>query len=189
MGSGVCAVVTTIPPRRARLGRALESIYTQTVPPDVVAVVTDHDHQGVWVTRACGVRMAQAAGTPWTAFLDDDDTWYPHHLERLLHRQAETGADLVYPCFDGSAAPILGFCGQPFNPETMATVTITVLVRTDLAVQIPLGPPNPGEINANDDHRLLHGVLGLGGTVAHLPEATWSYNVHGQNTSGKPDRW
>jgi hypothetical protein len=189
MGSGVCAVVTTIPPRRAQLGRALESIYTQTVPPDTVAVTTDHDHEGVWVNRTRGVRMAAAADAEWTAFLDDDDAWYPQHLERLLHRQAETAADLVYPCFDGSIAPVLGFCGQPFNPVTMATVTITVLVRTSLAVQVPLGPPNPGEINANDDHRLLHGILNLGGTVAHLAEVTWSYNVHGQHTSGRPERW
>jgi glycosyltransferase involved in cell wall biosynthesis len=186
MGSGVCAVIPTIPPRRALLTRALASVFNQTVQPDAIAVVVDNDHAGVWVTRSHGVQMAR---TPWIAFLDDDDEWLPHHLERLLARQAETGADLVYPCFEGGPAAVRRFCGKPFNQATMATVTITVLVRTELAAQIPLGPPNPGEINANDDHRLLCGVLDAGGTVAHLPEETWRYNLHDQHTSGQPSRW
>jgi glycosyltransferase involved in cell wall biosynthesis len=188
--SGVTAVIPTIPPRRALLGRALASVFNQTVQPDAVAVVADNDHAGVWVTRTLGIQMAR---TEWVAFLDDDDEWLPHHLEALLAHQAASGADLVYSYYESvpRGQDVLGIFGLPFNPG-WATVTGTVLVRAELAAQVSLGPPAPIEVerNANDDHRLLHGVLKLGGTVSHLAERTWLYHMDQRaHTSGRPERW
>jgi hypothetical protein len=189
VGSDVCACIPTIPPRKVFLGRALGSVFDQTVLPDAVAVAVDTDHDGVWVTRARTVAMAD---TRWVAFLDDDDEWLPHHLERLLACQADTGADLVYSCFETvpPGRDVLGLCGRPFDIEhPPTTVTITVLVDRQLASTVELGPPDPEWTVAQDDHFLLHGALALGAKVVHLPEVTWRYWHHGQHSSGLPSRW
>lgn len=189
MSSDLTACISTIPPRDGLLLRALASVSAQTVLPDAVAIAIDRDHDGVWVTRARSVAMAD---TRWVAFLDDDDEWLPTHCERLLACQAETGADLVYSCFE-SVPPgwtELGICGPPFDPEhPPATVTITVLVDRQLASTVELGPPDPGWRNALDDQLLLQGALALGAKVAHLPEVTWRYHMDGKHTSGQPHRW
>ena len=189
MASDITACISTIPPRGGLLLRALASVSAQTVLPDAVAIAIDHDHDGVWVTRARSVVMAD---TRWVAFLDDDDEWLPQHCQRLLACQAETGADLVYSCFE--SVPLgwqeLGICGPPFDPERPpATVTITVLVDRQLASTVKLGPPDPGWRNALDDQLLLQGALALGAKVVHLPEVTWRYHMDGKHTSGQPHRW
>lgn len=189
MSSEVTAVVPTIPPRQVFLGRALASVFNQTVPVDAVAVAVDLDHDGVWVTRKRGIDMAR---TRWLAMLDDDDEWLPPHIERLLACQAETGADLVYSCFETvpPGRDVLGLCGHPFDPEhPPTTVTGTVLIDREIASAVKLGPPDPGWTVAQDDHFLLHGALALGAKVAHLPEVTWRYHHHGRHSSGLPSRW
>src|SRR3546814_18596793 len=42
-------------------------------------------------------RALEAVRTPWVAFLDDDDQFLPHHLQRLSQALTETQADVVYP--------------------------------------------------------------------------------------------
>jgi glycosyltransferase involved in cell wall biosynthesis len=39
---------------------------------------------------------AELAGTPWLAYLDDDNEWAPTHLHDLLELAAETGAPAVH---------------------------------------------------------------------------------------------
>ncbi len=86
--------------RKELLRRALQSVYSQTHQPDHVIVVddgsTDHSdamvasefpdtqfiiqtHGGVSKARNCGV---EASKTDWIAFLDSDDEWLVHKLER-----------------------------------------------------------------------------------------------------------
>lgn len=189
MTSDVTACIPTIPPRKTFLGRALGSVFNQTVLPDAVTVAVDTDHDGVWVTRKRAVLMAR---TRWVAMLDDDDQWLPHHIERLLACAHEQAADLVYSCFETvpPGRDFLGICGQPFDPDQPpSTVTGTLLVRRELAAAVEYGPPDPKWTVAQDDRFLLHGVLALGGKVAHLPEVTWRYHHHGVHTSGLPSRW
>jgi glycosyltransferase involved in cell wall biosynthesis len=185
----ITVCIPTIPPRQQLLERALASVWAQTLPPAAVAVARDVDHRGVWVTRTRAIQMAQ---TEWVAQLDDDDELLSHHLEALAAAAAVHGADYVYPGFHtvpAGAEDMLGWFGKPFDPTTITTTTSTVLIRTELARQIRLGPPDPGWTNAQDDHLLLVGALRLGAKVHHHPERTWNYHHHGAHTSGQPHRW
>ena len=86
--------------RRPMLGRAVESTLNQTAPPCEILVVDDGStddthaylerhfpeirvirqiHRGVSSARNRGVEAAKGA---WVAFLDSDDEWRPHKLER-----------------------------------------------------------------------------------------------------------
>ncbi len=88
--------------RAAMLPRALDSVLAQTRAPEEVIVVDDgslddttallarrypgvtclrQPHRGVSAARNAGI--GHARGT-WLAFLDSDDAWLPHKLERQL---------------------------------------------------------------------------------------------------------
>lgn len=62
------------------LHRALDSVYAQTVPCEVV-VVDDHDRQGAGWARNKGVAKVS---TPFVMFLDADDYLEPNAIERML---------------------------------------------------------------------------------------------------------
>ncbi|HEX2084200.1 MAG TPA: glycosyltransferase family 2 protein [Solirubrobacteraceae bacterium] len=57
-----------------------------------------------------GVRLA---GGRWIASQDDDDVWYPDHVERLLALARERRAELVYGR--------LRVCGEPREKESIGT--------------------------------------------------------------------
>jgi glycosyltransferase involved in cell wall biosynthesis len=81
----------------AHLAAALASVAEQTVQPSEVIVVDDgSSDRTAYVATNAGARVLQqsnlgpsaarnagvaAAHAPWIAFLDADDTWYPHKLE------------------------------------------------------------------------------------------------------------
>jgi hypothetical protein len=184
----VTVCVPTIPPRVPFLVRALASVWSQTVPIAAVAVAVDHAHEGVWVTRR---RAHLMATTPWVANLDDDDELYPFHVEHLRAHADRTGADLVFPWFETvpPGGDVLGHFGKPFDPANPHLTTSTVLLRTELAHQLDLGPPEPDEINANDDMRMVWSAVALDAKIVHLPERTWRWHQHGHHTSGQPHRW
>lgn len=105
--TAVVPSVSNVRPERVKmLERAMNSVVAQEEPTDwVVSFDEDHDPSGPFVpggaarTRNAGI---QAVDTEWTAFLDDDDVWYPHHVSRCLELADQTGADLVYPWWDGA---------------------------------------------------------------------------------------
>lgn len=91
------------------LGRAIDSVLAQSLPPSQVIVVDDGsaDHteevcskysgrieyvrqpnSGVSVARNRGIQLARH---PWIAFLDSDDYWTPAHLEKIGAAIAATG--------------------------------------------------------------------------------------------------
>lgn len=86
--------------RAHTLARALDSVFTQSLPPDEVIVVDDgstdntadllagqypqvrvlrQSNQGVSAARNAGIRAAHGE---WIAFLDSDDSWLPQKLEQ-----------------------------------------------------------------------------------------------------------
>ena len=84
--------------RRALIAEAIRSVYDQTCRPTELIIVDDgssddttkvlraegltvlqQDHAGISAARNRGIATATQ---PWIAFLDDDDIWEPHKLER-----------------------------------------------------------------------------------------------------------
>ena len=108
MNSTVSVVVPTI--GRTSLNSALDSIYAQSIQVHQIIVVntsrTEIDvssHPALKIISVPGANAASArnAGlgickSDWIAFLDDDDTWYPKHLENLLAFLNDGKLDAAY---------------------------------------------------------------------------------------------
>lgn len=191
MTDDVTVCLSTIPPRRDLLSRALQSITAQTRPAAAVSIAVDLDHEGCAATRS---RAVAAARTPWVAILDDDDEFYPQHLEQLLACALEQQADYVFSYFDviGGTDPLNVF-GKPFNPADPHQTTTTILVRTDLAQQIGWHKPEVEDLihgqRAGEDWHFTLDCLTAGARIVHHPERTWAWHHHNANTSGLPTRW
>lgn len=198
-------VTIVMPTIAARSGtyrrRATRSIERQTAPTMMMRI-EDKYYAGPAAVRNTALRLVE---TEWVGFLDDDDVLYPEHVEKLLAKAKETDADLVYPWFDGpNAEGILELHGR--SPEGWEFgskhrqwlldvgnfLPITVLARTSMLRNVggfpePGDPDIPGTGDAgNEDWGLWRRLLLADAKFVHLPERTWMWRVHGQNTSGMP---
>jgi glycosyltransferase involved in cell wall biosynthesis len=147
------------------LGAAIESVLAQSQPPAQVVVVDDGstDSTPDWVRSRYGSRVdlivvanggpsrarnrgIEAAGEPFVAFLDADDTWHPFKLERQLslfgHDPAigTVASDWVR---SASELPLALPASPSVSPITYHDTLIlnrfqtsTVLVRTELVRQV-----------------------------------------------------
>jgi glycosyltransferase involved in cell wall biosynthesis len=187
------------------LTRAIDSVHSQTRPPDAIHVAVDNGREGAAATRQ---RALTAATTDFVAFLDSDDEFLPKHLEWLLQHQQETGADFVYPWFkilqqfaDGTTRileddPIfpVGHYLNEFDPADPVETTITTLVRTDLAKHVGFKELDRGQVNSGEDRYFTLGCLEAGATIRHLRRKSWLWRHHWLddkvmgNTSGRPER-
>jgi hypothetical protein len=176
------------------LGRALRSIYAQTVVPGGgISVAMDRDGEGAAVNRQ---RALDAVTTEFVSFLDSDDWLYPNHLEthwRLLTQDGadpEHWADVAYSWWGGNRPfPESTHRGLVFNPLTPHHITMTLTVRTELAKAAgfdgrPLDPEWAGE-----DWKFILRLCELGAKFVGTGDETWYYDAsHGGNTSGHPYR-
>lgn len=193
---GVTAVIPTIPTehRITTLRRALASISDQDEPVTHTAIATDHDHAGAAATRNRGLAEVE---TEWTAFLDDDDEWLPHHTRVLMDAARETGADVVYPWFrvvsPRAFDPFPGAFRRPFKVELLREqnyIPTTVLARTEAVRDVGgFEPYGDQQESACDDWGLWLKLLGAGATFHHVPIVSWLWHWHGKHTSGLGDRW
>lgn len=205
--------IASIPPRAALLARALASVCAQTRPADQIVVHVDHIGVGAPDSKNAALR---AITTDWVAFLDDDDEFLPQHLEHLLATAEATGADLVYPWYQGINMGIFhitdaaGTLRSPFNVPFRQEhadlilsgdnfIPTTVLVRTELAQRVggfgltaTAGPHDNIQGDTGDDRVLWGRLLNAGAQFVHHPEITWTWNGHsddpGAHTSGRPWR-
>lgn len=202
----ITVVIPTHPARGAvldpstLLGRAVAGVEAQTLQPaGSISIACDLNGEGAATTRQ---RALDVVATPWVSFLDSDDTWYPHHLEthwRLITNDGagyadatstDGYADVAYSWFDGNELPgwETTHRGRVWNPAEPHHLTMTLTVRTELAKRVgflgdPLHPDWSGE-----DWRMITGLNALGAKFVGTGEVTWTYSVHGANTSGHPWR-
>jgi glycosyltransferase involved in cell wall biosynthesis len=194
--------IASIPPRAGMLARALGSVCRQTRPVDQISVHVDHASVGAAEAKN---RALEAITTDWVAFLDDDDELLPHHIERLLACADETGADLVYPWYQGinphlfRIPDINGQLVDPLHQPWIDDIHIPylrtvgnfipdpVIARTDLVKKVG-GFAVKGSLTTDtcDDWALWERLLDVGAKFAHLPEITWTWMGHPGHTSGRP---
>lgn len=183
----VTVVIPSIPARRDDyLQSALASVWAQEHPAAGLIVATDLHREGAWISRQ---RALDGVRTPWVAFLDDDDEFYPQHLRVLLQCAAEREADYVFSYWDLTrTGPVLGdTLGREFDPTAPHHTTMTVMVRTEIAQAVGFTAPPDGMIVAGEDWRFTLGCIERGARIVHHPEQTWYWRHHGKNTSGRPD--
>lgn len=182
----VTSCTPTLPYRGQLLERAVLSIRSQTRPVDAIAVAFDTTRGGAWETRNRAMLMAQ---TDWIAFLDDDDEWLPHHIERCLQVQAETGVDVVVPWYDvvGGSDPTPGHRYLQLDPAGLHSFGITCLVRREFVMDHGIRFLSRNETGAPEDWVFWLTMAEKGATFHQIPETTWLYHHHGTNTSGRPE--
>lgn len=189
MRSGITVAIPTIPPRRKLLARALDSVAGQVCPASDIVIAYDLNREGAGPTRS---RALDSVRTEWTAFLDDDDEFYPQHLNVLIHFAEATGADLVYPWFDvaGGNDPFPVLEHLEFDPEHPHMFPITVLARTEILQDTGGFRREPSLYDASvmegEDWIMWLNVLKAGGVIKHAPERTWKWHHDSGNTSGMP---
>lgn len=192
-------VVIPTHPRRALSGmtqRAINSALGQTYQPSALCVYNDVERGGAPFARQRALMMNDCE---WTAFLDSDDWFLPHHLETLVNGQIESSADYVYSWYcvndpgnhHDPVFPPSHFL-DPWNPDVPRQTTITVLVRTDLAKEIGFWDALneetfPDGNRIGEDYRFTL-ACNERGTIHHVVERTWVWTHHGGNTSGQPNR-
>lgn len=185
MAYDVTAVVPHIPPRADVLPNALNSITAQTRPVTEIVIPVDINKEGSAATRSRGLASVQ---TTWSAFLDDDDTWLPHHLETLLNHAEATGADVVYSyckVVNEQGQTVWNPFGQPFDSALLYQrpyITVVSLVRTALAKQARFTEPE-------DEWGFYKRLHTNGAIFSYVPEITWIWNHNSRNTNGKTHNW
>jgi len=193
----VTVVIPTHPARvtNGMLARALLSLREQLRAPADVVIQVDQDGAGAARTRNRGLSRV---GTPWVAFLDSDDWFYPEHLALLVDQAAETGADYLfsyYSVYDQWEAlrpdvDPLGTFGRPFDPEHPHQTTSTILVRTALALQLGFtAQPRDRVIEGTnlrygEDWQFTLDAVAAGADIRHVPARTWAWRHHGLNSGG-----
>lgn len=193
--AGIAVVMPSIA-SRANNGlrdRAVMSVHRQTLHPIELHVAVDYNHDGAAATRQHALD-AVSPDAKLVAFLDDDDTWYPHHLATqygLICRGWGDGepADVAYSWFDGND-PFPMHRGRRWNPSDEHHLTMTIMVRAELAKKVGFhnhteaSPEWPGE-----DWAFIQKLNALNARFAGTGEVTWTYQVHEGNTSGLGSRW
>lgn len=192
-------VITTIPTRKDRLKKAVQSVKNQTLLPHKIIIQEDTQKLGAPANRDAGLSLVK---TPYVAFLDDDDYFYPDHLETLYKAAQEQDADIVYSWFDveGGTDPFPQNFGKPWDPENPVQITVTTLCKTKV-VRDAGGFSNTHGLNeeqlvtfaqgntVGEDFRMVAVANNNGAKIVHVPKKTWAYVHWNGNTSGRPDRW
>lgn len=183
---------------------AINSIADQTVPVRGVASAIDQPAEdgqahGAGVTR--GLALAEALkliewhgvsrNEAFVAFLDDDDLWYPHHLETHLRLLAE-GGDVAYSYFDGNQMQgwEVTHKGRVWDPAEPHHITTTTTVRASFAAEAAdaFGIDAMHTEWSGEDWQFILNLNAMGARFVGTGDVTWHYRVHYGNTSGLPSK-
>ncbi len=148
--------------------------------PRLVAVSLTRNTHTVGVVRNVGIRLTDS---PYVAFLDDDNTWTPDHLESALEALDADHADLVYTAVervraDGTTLDVLSreFSRREVTDASGFVDLNAVVVRRSPRVHFSRLPRGRQTLPAEDwefVHRLSRRLR-----VRHLPRVTVRYLVN-----------
>lgn len=198
MQSDITVITATIDSRDLMLQRAINSVRAQTLPPKIHLIKRDTYKQG-------GAEVLQQlldeVTTKYVAVLDDDDEFYPNHLELCRAKIEETGADLVYPGFKyhslGNMGHLEKHFGEPWSNDNVHQTTITTLAKTDTIREVG-GYTKDYDSESFEldgtgnrigyDFRLIQRLVAANKYIVHLPERTWCYHDDRASTLGMASR-
>ncbi len=145
--------------------------------PRVVAVSLSRNTAIAGLVRNVGIRLTRSR---YVAFLDDDNTWRPDHLETML-AGLRRGADLVYSAVerhypDGTVLDVLS---TPFDRKSF--VDDSPYVDTN-AIVVRRGPlfsriPRVTTTFPKEDWEFVYRAS-RHGVVTHIPEPTVRYLIN-----------
>lgn len=198
LAEDLSVVIPTIESRKDRLEIAYRSVVAQTLQPNYVIVETDREGLGAPGNRDNGLAKVR---TEFVAMLDDDDFFYPDHLETLYNALKENDADIVFSWFDvvGGTDPFPQNFGKEWDPENPIQTTVTILAKTQV-LRDAGGYSNNANMTEDElaqfaqgntvgeDFRMICNANANGAKIVHVPKKTWAYVHHSSNTSGRPDR-
>jgi glycosyltransferase involved in cell wall biosynthesis len=167
----ITVCIPTLPDRIDMLERALRSVERQTLKPK--EIIVEPDHGNVWDTRNDALDKVT---TELVAWLDDDDTLYPWHLETLFECQQAYDADLVHADYDVVGVP----------SYRASFIEVTHLSKTELLRSVG-GFPQPFSDTwpyKYEDWGMLAKLLNIGSQLRYVPKITWTKYIHGSNIVG-----
>ncbi len=184
----------------ATITRALDSVFAQTHAPAEVIVIDDGSPDGDALiatlmrygdrirllrqrnagpasARNYGVRVSRS---PWIAFLDADDSWLPHKMERQLALAGEPRAGLLHGCARDGLPPLPRELDFDMLWRRNRICTSMAVVRREAFVSLGGFDASPQLIGAEDYHlwlRIAHAgwrVLACDGLIGHYTPASGS---------------
>jgi hypothetical protein len=181
-------ITVSMPGREAILEEAIASVQAQTLRPAAhlvrIAPPVGRPHQSQLAKeRNVLIRQVQ---TEWIACLDDDDLFYPHHLEAIA--PALEDADIVYTFGDGAqqgdvnaASPDQQLAGL----ERSNYIPYCAAMRTSLVREVGLYGEDfdferkvfPATGLHSEDWDLWVRLLRQGARLRCVPEITWQYRM------------
>lgn len=195
----VTVITPTIPTRAELLGRAVNSVFAQTLKPYEHLIMVDVHREGAPIMLD---RLLMRASTEWVAVLADDDEFLPHHLETLWNLVQSENADIGYSHFKYShlqdAAHLERYRGQPFDNENPRQMTGVYLAKRELLIDVgghssgfdPYGYERDEIGNrVGEDFVIVKKLAAAGAKFAVSGEVTWIYHTGHANTLGMPNAW
>lgn len=191
----VTVVIATLPHRHEQLQRALDSVFAQTVtdlevlvmpngpdPALPAAIAADPRVRVLPLGRpwnfGCGAVNRLVAGfmvdTEFVAWLDDDNWFFPSHLEGLLNAIGD--ADCAYSQVLRETGQVTGWDWLTGPGAWNFIDTSCILYRTDSFAK---ARPDPND-GSGYEHLYFRRLMEAGGTYAFVPEATVQYTGYHQ---------
>lgn len=132
------------------------------------------EHAGDVLYGSQARRAAQAVTSgELIAHLDDDNAWRPLHLELLIARLEETGADFVYSQM--KRYPFEDIVGS--SPPRHGNIDTSLIVHRRELLSLADWTPHP--LRQDPDWELVEKWMASGATWAFVPEITCDYYLKG----------
>lgn len=204
---GAYAVVIPAYNAASTLGRALDSVFAQTLLPAEVVVIDDgsadhaaleavvgrygqkvrllqRENGGPAAARNDGVR---ASSSPWIAFLDADDAWLPEKMKRQLELGSDPRAGLLHGCACLGREPLparLDF--DTLWRQNRICTSMAVVRRT--AFEQAGGFDEDLDLLGAEDYNLWLRIARAGWSVLALPELLGHYTPAAGSVTSKIER-